>query len=145
MGFFDNLKETAKNLGATIKEGADKAADKAKDIAETTKQKAAISEAERKIKDVYTEMGKNLLEQFPDKAKELFPEQIGKIDEFKAAIEKAKAIIASLADKAEEITDAVEDKVEDVKEDVADAVEDAKDAAEDKAEEIKDTVEEIIN
>ena len=86
MGFFDNLKETAKNLGATIKEGADKAADKAKDIAETTKQKAAISEAERKIKDVYTEMGKNLLEQFPDKAKELFPEQIGKIDEFNKVV-----------------------------------------------------------
>ena len=43
-------------------------------------------------------MGKQLFENFPDKAAELFPEQIGKIAEFKKAIEAAKAVIASLSD-----------------------------------------------
>ena len=127
MGFFDDLKKKAESVGATIKEGASQAADKAKDFAETTKQKAAISEAERKIKDVYTDMGKTFFEQFPDKAAELFPEQLAKIDEFKAAIEKAKAAIAALSDKAEdkveEVKEAAEEVVEEVKEKVEDAVE----------------------
>ncbi len=101
MGFFDDLKKKAEVVGASIKEGASQAADKAKDLAETAKQKAAISEAERGIKDVYVEMGKKLFEEFPDKAKELFPEQLGKIEEFKNAIEAAKAVIASLSEKAE--------------------------------------------
>ena len=133
MGFFDNLKKTAEGLGATIKEGASQAADKAKDLAETAKQKAAISEAERKIKDVYTDIGKSFFEQFPDKAKELFPEQLGKIDEFKAVIENAKAAIAALGDK-------VEEKAEEVKAEAAEVAEEVKE----KAEEVKEKVEEAV-
>ena len=113
MGFLDKLKE----VGDKAKEGAAIAADKAKDFAETTKQKAKIAEAEKGIKDVYTSMGKLLFEQFPDLAAEKFPEQIGKIGEFKAAIDAAKAVIASLAD---------DDKVkEEVKEGIVEKTEEA--------------------
>ena len=121
MGLFDKVKETLGNAADKAKEAAEIAADKAKDLAETTKQKAKIAEAEKNIKDVYTSMGKALLEQFPDLAKEKFPEQIGKIDEFKGVIAAAKAVIASLADKpgdkvepaaAEEVKEAAEEKAE---------------------------------
>ena len=121
MGFFDDLKKKAEVVGASIKEGASQAADKAKDLAETAKQKAAISEAERGIKDVYVEMGKKLFEEFPDKAKELFPEQLGKIDEFKKAIDAAKAVIASLNEKASEAKAEVEEAVEEVKSEIPEA------------------------
>ena len=63
MGFFDNLKETAKNLGATIKEGADKAADKAKDIAEDASDgaKDLASEVVSKVREL-TDDGKKVRE-----------------------------------------------------------------------------------
>ena len=121
MGFFDDFKKKAESVGASIKEGASQAADKAKDLAETAKQKAAISEAERNIKDVYVDMGKQLFENFPDKAAELFPEQIGKIAEFKKAIEAAKAVIASLSDKGAEVKAEAEAAVEEVKSEIPEA------------------------
>ena len=114
MGFFDKAKEAIGQAAEKAKEGAAIAADKAKDFAETTKQKAKIAEAEKGIKDVYTSMGKLLFEQFPDLAKEKFPDQIGKIGEFKEAIEAAKAVIASLADddKVKEVEEGIVEKVE---------------------------------
>ena len=116
MGFLDNLKKTAESVAGTIKEGASQAADKAKDFAETQKQKAAISDAEKNITSVYAEMGQALLEQFPDKAQELFPEQLAKIDEFKAAIAAAEEAIEALKNKAdakvEEVAETVEEAVE---------------------------------
>ena len=120
MGFFDKAKEAIGQAAEKAKEGAAIAADKAKDFAETTKQKAKIAEAEKGIKDVYTSMGKLLFEQFPDLAAEKFPEQIGKIGEFKEAIEAAKAVIASLAD-----DDKVKAEVEEVKEGIVERVEEA--------------------
>ena len=119
MGFLDKLKE----VGDKAKEGAAIAADKAKDFAETTKQKAKIAEAEKGIKDVYTSTGKLLFEQFPDLAAEQFPEQIGKIGEFKAAIDAAKAVIASLNDDVKEVKEGIEEKVEEVAEAVEEKVE----------------------
>ena len=120
MGFFDKAKEALGQAAEKAKEGAAIAADKAKDFAETTKQKAKIAEAEKNIKDVYTSMGKALLEQFPELAKEKFPEQIGKIDEFKGVIAAAKAAIAALADK---VGDKVEAAKEEVKEEAAEVKE----------------------
>jgi hypothetical protein len=120
MGFFDKAKEALGQAAEKAKEGAAIAADKAKDFAETTKQKAKIAEAEKGIKDVYTSMGKLLFEQFPDLAQEKFPEQIGKIGEFKAAIEAAKAVIASRADddKVKEVEEGIVEKVEEAAEEV---------------------------
>ena len=120
MGFFDKAKEALGQAAEKAKEGAAIAADKAKDFAETTKQKAKIAEAEKGIKDVYTSMGKLLFEQFPDLAQEKFPEQIGKTGEFKAAIEAAKAVIASLADddKVKEVEEGIVEKVEEDAEEV---------------------------
>lgn len=120
MGFFDKAKEALGQAAEKAKEGAAIAADKAKDFAETTKQKAKIAEAEKGIKDVYTSMGKLLFEQFPDLAQEKFPEQIGKIGEFKAAIEAAKAVIASLADddKVKTAEEGIVEKVEEAAEEV---------------------------
>ncbi|MBR5730914.1 MAG: hypothetical protein IKX89_03060 [Firmicutes bacterium] len=133
MGLFDKVKETLGTAADKAKEAAEIAADKAKDLAETAKQKAKIAEAEKNIKDVYTSMGKALFEQFPDLAKEKFPEQIGKIDEFKGVIEAAKAAIAALADN-------VGSKVEEVKEEVKEEAEEVKEAVEEKVEEIKEAV-----
>ena len=121
MGFFDKVKEVAGQAGEKAKEGFAVAKDKAQDFAETTKQKAKIAEAEKGIKDIYTSIGKMLFEQFPDLAKEKFPEQIGKIGEFQGAIEAAKAVIASLADdnpkKVEEgIVERTEEAAEEVTE-----------------------------
>ena len=113
MGLFDKVKETLGNAADKAKEAAEIAADKAKDLAETTKQKAKIAEAEKNIKDVYTSMGKALLEQFPELAKEKFPEQIGKIDEFKGVIAAAKE---EVKEEAAEVKEAVEEKVEEIKE-----------------------------
>ena len=120
MGFFDKVKEVAGQAGEKAKEGFAVAKDKAQDFAETTKQKAKIAEAEKGIKDVYTSMGKLLFEQFPDLAQEKFPEQIGKIGEFKAAIEAAKAVIASLADddKVKTVEEGIVEKVEEAAEEV---------------------------
>ena len=116
MGFLDNLKKTAESVAGSIKEGASQAADKAKDFAETQKQKSAISEAEKNITGVYAEMGQTLLEQFPDKAKELVPEQLLKIDEFKAAIKAAEEAIEALKNKAEAKAEEVEETVEEAAE-----------------------------
>ena len=123
MGFLDNLKKTAESVAGTIKEGASQAADKAKDFAETQKQKAAISDAEKNITSVYAEMGQALLEQFPDKAKELFPDQLLKIDEFKAAIATAEEAIEALKNKADAKAEEVEETVEEAAEAVEEAVE----------------------
>ena len=125
MGFFDKVKEVAGQAGEKAKEGFAVAKDKAQDFAGTTKQKAKIAEAEKGIKDIYTSIGKMLFEQFPDLAKEKFPEQIGKIGEFQGAIEAAKAVIASLAD---------DDKPKKVEEGIVEKVEEAAEAAEEKAE-----------
>ena len=133
MGLLDKVKDVVGQAAATVKEGAENAADKAKDLAETAKQKGKIAEAERGIKDVYTNIGKLLFEQFPDLAKEKFPEQIGKIAEFKGVIETAKAAIAALQDKAETIKEGIVEKTEEVVEEV-----------EEKAEEVKEAVEDIV-
>lgn len=125
MGFFDKAKEALGQAGEKAKEGFAVAKDKAQDFAETTKQKAKIAEAEKGIKDVYTSIGKMLFEQFPDLAKEKFPEQIGKIGEFQGAIEAAKAVIASLADdnKVKEVKEGIVEKTEEVAEAVEEVVE----------------------
>ena len=99
---------------------------------------AQISQAEKGIKDVYTEIGKFLMEQFPETVKEKFPEQLGKIDGFKETIAKAKDAIAALAKKAE---DKVEAAAEEVKETAAEVVE----AAGEKVEEVKEAVAERID
>lgn len=123
MGFFDKLKETAADVAVSAKAAAANAGDKAKDLAETGKQKMAIAEAEKNIKAVYTQIGQEIIENFPEIAAEKFPELSGKIAEFKAAIETAQAAIAALANKGEvkaeeavEAVEAAEAVVEEVKE-----------------------------
>ena len=91
MGLFDNIKDAIENAASKVKEGAEVAADKAKDMAETAKLKGKIAEAEKSMKDVYTQVGKDLFEKFPEEVKEKFPEQLGKVSEFKDVIEKAAA------------------------------------------------------
>ena len=138
MGLFDKVKDAVTDVASKVKEGADAAADKAKDFAETTKLNAQISQAEKGIKDVYTEIGKLFMEKFPDTVKEKFPEQIGKIDGFKETIAKAKDAIAALAKKAE-------DKVEEVAEEVKETAEEVVEAAGEKVEEVKEAVADKID
>ena len=149
MGFLDNVKDALGAAASKVKEGAEVAADKAKDLAETAKLKGRIAEAEKGIKDVYTQVGKDLFEKFPDLVQEKFPEHLGKVEGFKDAIEKAKAAIAALADKvedkAEEVKEAAEEKFEDAKEAVADKAEDVKEAVEEKAADVKEAVEDKVD
>ena len=123
MSFFDNLKETAKNLGDKAAEGATVLKDKATDAAETTKLKMKISSAENDIKSVYTAMGKKLFEEHPEYLEKFFTAEKGKIEELKATI-------AGLNDKIEALKNTVGKVEEEVKEEVKEEVEEVKDKIE---------------
>jgi chromosome segregation ATPase len=114
MSFFDNLKETAKNLG-----------DKAADTAEIAKIKMKISSAENDIKSVYTAMGKKLFEEHPEYLEKFFTEEKGKIDELKATIAGLNDKIEAVKNTVGKVTDEVKDEVKEEVEEVKDKIEEA--------------------
>lgn len=89
MGFFDNLSNS-------ISQGATKATEKAKEIAEVTKLQSSINSENKVIDAAYSELGKAFFEQFKDDVVAKFPEIAEKVDTALANIEAAKkAIIAA--------------------------------------------------
>ena len=125
MSFFDNLKETAKNLGEKAAETATDLKDKASDKIEIEKLNKKIRDAEGDIKDTYAAIGKKIFEEHPDYLDKFFTEEKGKIEELKANIA------------------AFGEKIEAVKNTVGKVVEGAKDEVEEKAEDVKEAVEEV--
>ena len=119
MSFFDNLKETAKNLGDKAMEGAKVLGDKAADTAEIAKLKMKISSAETEIKNTYTAMGKKLCEEHADYMDKFFTEEKGKLAELTAEIAKlnerieaVKNTVGKVEEEVKEEAEAVEEKVE---------------------------------
>ncbi len=104
MGFFDKVKEVA---SATV--------DKAKDLAEDGQAKVKIIGLEAKIKDVYTEIGKAVVEAGGVIPEAGIAEFLEKINGFKAEIDAQKKLLENAPKAAEEAAEAV---AEEVKEEV---------------------------
>ena len=85
MAFFDKVKE----VGV-------KGMDKAKDLGEQAKLGVQKEKLAVKVKDTYTELGKNLAENYPELLAEKFPEAAQALADAKAEIEKLEEQIAAL-------------------------------------------------
>lgn len=138
MGFFDQLSDAAKNIGAVAGDLAKQVGEKANDALEITKLNAKIASEKAEIDKEMKKISEALFEKF-SKGEEV-PEEIKgfcdnikaryvNIDGIKEEIEKVKKAVG---EKANEIKDAVEEKVEG-----------AKDVVEEKVEGVKDAVEEV--
>ncbi len=77
MAFFDKVKEAGL-----------KGLDKAQDLGAQAKIKLEQEKTQSKIKDLYAETGKALIEKFPDFFKENFAEAAGSFDELQATLAK---------------------------------------------------------
>ena len=89
MAFFDKI-------GKKIGDVAGTAADKAKDLAETTKLNAAISSEEKQIDQYYLEIGKVMYEREKDNPDSPVAEQIKKILTSQQSIAEFKNKIAEI-------------------------------------------------
>ncbi|MDD5948123.1 MAG: zinc-ribbon domain-containing protein [Lachnospiraceae bacterium] len=84
MSFFDNVKETVSNTSREV-------GNKAKELAEVTKLKNAISAEERKIKEEYEKIGRLYVENFATNADVMFLPSIDKITNSQKVIELKQA------------------------------------------------------
>ena len=84
--------DRAKDMGA-------KGLDLAKDAGEIGKLKLQIASTEDDIKKLYVEIGKKLLEEHCETAKELFGESVEKITELKAKIEELEKMVEAVKGK----------------------------------------------
>jgi len=108
MGLFDKVKEVAAS-----------AVDKAKDLAEDGQAKVKILTLETKIKDVYTEIGKAVVEAGGVLPEGGIAEFLEKINGFKAEIEAQKKLLETTPKEAAAAAEAAaEEVVEEVKEEV---------------------------
>ena len=147
MGFFDQLGDVAKNLGAAAGDLAKQVSDKTNDALEISKLNSKIAAETVEIEKEKKKISEALFDKFakgeevPEEIKE-FCENIKtrflNIDNLNAEIEKVKSTAGK---KAEEVKDAVGDKVEEVKEAVQDKAEDVAD----KAKEVKDQAVDTFN
>ena len=80
----------------SLKSAGGAAASKAKDAAGVAKLKLDITSAENKMKDLYTEIGKKLIEEQADFAAENFAEQVAALKDFEVQIEALKAEIEKI-------------------------------------------------
>ncbi len=150
MGFFDQLGDVAKNLGAAAGDLAKQVSDKTNDALEISKLNSKIAAERLEIEKEKKKISEALFDKFakgeevPEEIKE-FCENIKarfqNIDSLNAEIEKVKNTVGK---KAEEVKDAVEDKVEEVKGAVQDKAEDVKDQAVDTFNEVKENVEDKV-
>lgn len=81
MSFFDSVKETVSNTSREV-------GNKAKELAEVTKLKNAISAEERKIKEEYEKIGRLYVENFGANADSMFADSISKIETSKRIVEQ---------------------------------------------------------
>lgn len=84
MGFFDDVKDTVVNTSRGV-------GNKAKELAEVTKLKNAITAQERKIKEQYETIGKLYVEHYGQEPEAMFVDAI-------SAIHSSQAIIAQKQD-----------------------------------------------
>ncbi len=83
-----------------VKEVGLKGLDKAQDLGNQAKIKIAQEKAEFKVKDLYTEVGKTLVEKFPEFFTENFAEQAAALGELQAELAKLADEMAAAKEKA---------------------------------------------
>ena len=83
-----------------VKEVGLKGLDKAQDLGNQAKIKIAQEKAELKVKELYTEVGKALIETYPDFFKENFGEKATLLGELQAEIAKLADEMAAAKEKA---------------------------------------------
>ena len=147
MGFFDQLGDVAKNLGAAAGDLAKQVSDKTNDALEISKLNTKISAENAEIEKEKKKLSDALFERFargeevPEEVKEFcdnIKSHLLNIDGFKEEIEKVKA---AAAERATNLKEEVNDKVDDLK----DAASDVKDHAEDFAEDVKDAADNVVD
>lgn len=79
-----------------VKEVGLKGLDKAQDLGAQAKIKIEQEKTQSKIKELYTEVGKNLIEKFPDFFKENFGEAAGTLDTLQGTLGKLAEDLAAL-------------------------------------------------
>ncbi len=79
-----------------VKEVGLKGLDKAQDLGAQAKIKIEQEKTNAKIKDLYTEVGKSLIEKFPDFFKENFGEAAGTLDVLQGTLGKLAEDLAAL-------------------------------------------------
>lgn len=79
-----------------LKAAGSVAAEKAKDTAEIGKLKLRITGVESDIKGIYAAVGKKLMEENSELAKQNFAEEMAKLEELKAQIAELNAQIAAV-------------------------------------------------
>ena len=147
MGFFDQLGDVAKNLGAAAGDLAKQVSDKTNDALEISKLNSKIAAEKVEIEKEKKKISEALFDKFakgeevPEEIKE-FCENIKtrfqNIDGLNAEIENVKNTAGK---RAEEVKDAAVEKAEEVKDAVAEKAE----AVADKAEEVKDHAVDTFN
>ena len=147
MGFFDQLGDVAKNLGASAGDFAKQVGDKTNDALEISKLNTKISAENAEIEKEKKKLSDALFERFargeevPEEVKEFcdnIKSHLLNIDGFKEEIEKVKT---AAAERATNLREEVNDKVDDLK----DAASDVKDHAEDFAEDVKDAADNVVD
>jgi len=169
MGFFDQLGDVAKNLGAAAGDLAKQVSDKTNDALEISKLNSKISAERVEIEKEKKKISETLIEKFakgeevPEEIKgfcEAIKEHFLNIDKLNEEIEKVKNTVGkkaeevkdAVAEKAEEVKDAVAEKAEDVaekaeevKDQAVDTFNEAKEAVEDKVEDVKEDIKEGVD
>ncbi len=83
-----------------VKEVGLKGLDKAQDLGNQAKIKLAEEKAEFKVKEIYTEVGKVLVEKFPEFFAENFVEQASALKDLQAELAKLAEEMAAAKEKA---------------------------------------------
>lgn len=89
MSFFEQM-------GQKLTQTSQDAVKKTKDMAEVVRLNNAVSEEQKKIENIYREIGKLYYEHFADKEEEIFREGIAEIRRSEASIQDMKVTIRQL-------------------------------------------------
>ncbi len=96
MGFFDDLKEKLRPVGEKLSESGKKAVDKTKELAEIAKLTLSVNEEEKKINEMYAEIGREYVTRFANEEGRLLPEVIEGIYEAKKKVDALNERIREL-------------------------------------------------
>ncbi|MBE6605497.1 MAG: zinc-ribbon domain-containing protein [Ruminococcaceae bacterium] len=96
MGFFDDLKEKFRPVGEKLSESGKKAVDKTKELAQIAKLSLSVNEEEKKITEMFANIGREYVERFANDEDRILPEVIAEIFEAKKRVEKLNERIREL-------------------------------------------------
>ncbi len=114
MAFFDKLKEVGETVAEKAKDAGSSAVEKSKDAVEIQKLKSQISKSETEMNGIFAEVGKALMEKYPDVAKQYFGDKVEAVSGLMEKIEGLKASIANVKAPAEAV-EVVKEAAEEIK------------------------------